>query len=184
MKVFFDGSSIAGWKAINESDMILKPDLERPIIDPFNSHTTVNIFCDILDAVKKTLMEEIKRNCKKTEAYLKKSGIGDKSYFGPEPEFFVFDDVRFKNDMNETSFSIDSSEGPYNTGKNMRMVTWAIDPGIKGGYFPVPPVDSAQDMRGEYLKALKDMGVKVEKHHHEVAPSQHELGMYFGTLFN
>ena len=121
---------------------------------------------------------------KKAEAYLKKTGIGDKSYFGPEPEFFVFDDVRFKNDMNETSFSIDSSEGPYNTGKKYENGNMGHRPGIKGGYFPVPPVDSAQDMRSEYLKALKDMGVKVEKHHHEVAPSQHELGMYFGTLTN
>ncbi len=183
--VFFDGSSIAGWKAINESDMILKPDLDRPIIDPFNSHTTLNIFCDILDAVKKDPYERDPRGtAKKAEAYLKKTGIGDKSYFGPEPEFFVFDDVRFKNDMNETSFSIDSSEGPYNTGKKYENGNMGHRPGIKGGYFPVPPVDSAQDMRGEYLKALKEMGVKVEKHHHEVAPSQHELGMYFGTLTN
>ena len=174
--VFFDGSSIAGWKAINESDMILKPDLDRPIIDPFNSHPTLNIFCDILDAVKKNPYERDPRGtAKKAEAYLKKSGIGDKSYFGPEPEFFVFDDVRFKNDMNETSFTIDSSEGPYNTGKKYENGNMGHRPGIKGGYFPVPPVDSAQDMRGEYLKALKDMGVKVEKHHHEVAPSQHEL---------
>jgi len=183
--VFFDGSSIAGWKAINESDMILKPDLDRPIIDPFNSHTTLNIFCDILDAVKKNPYERDPRGtAKKAEDYLKKSGIGDKAYFGPEPEFFVFDDVRFKNDMNETSFTIDSSEGPYNTGKKYENGNMGHRPGIKGGYFPVPPVDSAQDMRGEYLKALKDMGVKVEKHHHEVAPSQHELGMYFGTLTN
>ena len=107
--VFFDGSSIAGWKAINESDMILKPDLTRPIIDPFNSHTTLNIFCDILDAVKKNPYERDPRGtAKKAEAYLNKMGIGDKAYFGPEPEFFVFDDVRFKNDMNEPSFAIDS----------------------------------------------------------------------------
>jgi len=175
--VFFDGSSIAGWKAINESDMILKPDLERPIIDPFNSHTTLNLFCDILDAVKKDSYERDPRGtAKKAEAYLKKTGIGDKSYFGPEPEFFVFDDVRFKNDMNETSFKIDSSEGPYNTGKKYENGNMGHRPRVKGGYFPVPPIDSAQDMRGEYLKALKDIGFKVEKHHHEVAPSQHELG--------
>ena len=106
--VFFDGSSIAGWKAINESDMILKPDLERPIIDPFNSHTTVNIFCDILDAVKKDPYGRDPRGtAKKAEEYLKKSGIGDKSYFGPEPEFFVFDDVRFKNDMKTETWAID-----------------------------------------------------------------------------
>jgi len=94
----------------------------------------------------------------------------------------VFDDVRYKNDMNETSFAIDSIEGPYNTGRKYENGNMGHRPGIKGGYFPVPPVDSSQDMRGEYLKSLRDVGVKVEKHHHEVAPSQHELGMYFGTL--
>jgi len=183
--VFFDGSSIAGWKAINESDMILKPDLERQIIDPFTSHNTMVLFCDVLDAVKKDPYERDPRSiAKKAEAYLKKSGIGDKAYFGPEAEFFVFDDVKYKNDMNETGFKIDSAEGPYNTGKDYENGNMGHRPGIKGGYFPVPPVDSAQDMRGEFLKALRDMGIKAEKHHHEVAPSQHELGMYFGTLTN
>jgi|TARA_B110000438_G_scaffold151865_1_gene145891 glutamine synthetase len=181
--VFFDGSSIAGWKAINESDMILKPDLSKQIIDPFTSHTTLNLFCDIFDAVKKTPYERDPRGiAKKAEAYLKKTGIGDKAYFGPEPEFFVFDDVRYKNEMNETSFMIDSKEGPYNTGKIYENGNMGHRPPVKGGYFPVPPVDSEQDMRSEYLKSLKEVGVKVEKHHHEVAPSQHELGMYFGTL--
>ena len=181
--VFFDGSSIAGWKVINESDMILKPDLERPIVDPFNSHNTINIFCDILDAVKKEPYERDPRGtAKKAEAYLKKLGVGDKAYFGPEPEFFTFEDVRFENKMNTSNFFIDSSEGPYNSGKKYENGNMGHRPGVKGGYFPVPPVDSAQDMRAEMLKALKDMGVKVEKHHHEVAPSQHELGMYFGTL--
>ncbi len=181
--VFFDGSSIAGWKAINESDMILKPDLNRKIIDPYTSHNTLILFCDILDAVKKDSYERDPRGiAKKAETYLKSTGIGDKAYFGPEPEFFVFDDVRYKNDMNETSFAIDSIEGPYNTGRKYENGNMGHRPGVKGGYFPVPPVDSAQDMRGEYLKGLRDVGVKVEKHHHEVAPSQHELGMYFGTL--
>ena len=181
--VFFDGSSIAGWKAINESDMILKPDLNRKIIDPFSSHNTLILFCDILDAVKKNSYERDPRGiARKAEVYLKSTGIGDRAYFGPEPEFFVFDDVRYKNDMNETSFAIDSIEGPYNTGKKYENGNMGHRPGIKGGYFPVPPVDSAQDMRGEYLKGLRDVGIKVEKHHHEVAPSQHELGMYFSTL--
>ena len=175
--IFFDGSSIAGWKAINESDMILKPDLDKAIVDPFTSHNTLNLFCDILDAVKKDPYERDPRGtAKKAEAYLKKSGIGDKAFFGPEAEFFVFDDVKFKNDMNETGFKIDSTEGPYNTGKDYDNGNMGHRPGIKGGYFPVPPVDSAQDMRSEYLKAMRDMGIKVEKHHHEVAPSQHELG--------
>ena len=181
--IFFDGSSIAGWKAINESDMILKPDTSRAIVDPFTSHNTLNLFCDVLDAIKKDPYERDPRGtAKKAEAYLKSSGIGDKAFFGPEAEFFVFDDVRFKNDMNETGFKIDSKEGPYNSGTEYPNGNMGHRPGIKGGYFPVPPVDSEQDMRSEYLKAMKSMGIKVEKHHHEVAPSQHELGMYFGTL--
>ncbi len=181
--VFFDGSSIAGWKAINESDMILKPDLSRKVVDPFTSHNTLVLFCDIHDAVKRNSYERDPRGiAKKAETYLKSTGIGDKAYFGPEPEFFVFDDVRYKNDMNETSFKIDSIEGPYNTGKKYENGNMGHRPGIKGGYFPVPPVDSAQDMRGEYLKGLRDVGITVEKHHHEVAPSQHELGMLFNTL--
>jgi glutamine synthetase len=176
--VFFDGSSIAGWKAINESDMILKPDTSRLVIDPFTSHNTLILFCDILDAVKKSPYERDPRGtAKKAEEYLKKSGVGDKAFFGPEPEFFVFDDVRINNDPNNTGFKIDSKEGPYNSGTIYANGNMGHRPPIKGGYFPVPPVDSEQDMRGEYLKSLKEVGVKVEKHHHEVAPSQHELGM-------
>ena len=183
--VFFDGSSIAGWKAINESDMILKPDLSRTVMDPYTSHNTMILFCDILDAVKKDPYERDPRGiAKKAEAYLKKTGIGDKAYFGPEPEFFVFDDVKIKNDMNETGFSIDSSEGPYNSGKSYDNGNMGHRPGIKGGYFPVPPVDSAQDLRSEMVMSLVDMGVPMEKHHHEVAPSQHELGLKFGTLID
>ena len=181
--VFFDGSSISGWKAINESDMILKPDTNRSFIDPFMSHNTLVIFCDIIDPISKKNYERDPRStAKQAEEYLKKSGVGDTVYVGPEPEFFVFDDVKFANTMNKTSFEIDSNEGPYNTDKKYEGGNLGHRPGIKGGYFPVPPVDSAQDLRSECLKAMKDMGVKVEKHHHEVAPSQHELGMYFGTL--
>ena len=161
--IFFDGSSIAGWKAINESDMILKPDNSRAIVDPFTSHNTLNLFCDVLDAIKKDPYERDPRGtAKKAEAYLKSSGIGDKAFFGPEAEFFVFDDVRFKNDMNETGFKIDSKEGPYNSGKEYENGNMGHRPGIRGGYFPVPPVDSEQDMRSEYLKAMKEMGIKVE----------------------
>ena len=152
--VFFDGSSIAGWKAINESDMILKPDLNRQIVDPFTSHNTLVLFCDILDAIKRNPYERDPRGiAKKAEAYLKKTGIGDKAYFGPEPEFFVFDDVKIKNDMNETSFSIDSTEGPYNSGKNYENGNMGHRPGVKGGYFPVPPVDSAQAVSYTHLRA-------------------------------
>ena len=149
--VFFDGSSIAGWKAINESDMILKPDTSRMFMDPFTSHNTAVLFCDILDAIKKTPYERDPRGiAKKAEEYLKASGIGDKAFFGPEPEFFVFDDVRIKNDMNECGFVLDSKEGPYNSGKEYDSGNMGHRPGVKGGYFPVQPVDSEQDMRSEY----------------------------------
>ena len=135
--VFFDGSSIAGWKAINESDMILKPDLSRKIVDPFTSHNTLILFCDILDAVKKNSYERDPRGiARKAESYLKSTGIGDKAYFGPEPEFFVFDDVRIKNEMNETGFKIDSSEGPLILEKNMKMEIWDIDLELKVDIFP------------------------------------------------
>ena len=183
--VFFDGSSIAGWKAINESDMVLKPDTSRSFIDPFMSHNTLVLFCDIYDPITKDKYERDPRSTAKlAEEYVKKSGVGDTVYFGPEPEFFVFDDVRFANSMNKTSFEIDSSEGPYNTDKRYEGGNLGHRPGIKGGYFPVPPVDSAQDLRSEMVLSLVDMGVDMEKHHHEVAPSQHELGMKFGTLID
>ena len=183
--IFFDGSSIAGWKAINESDMILKPDLSNCFVDPFFTHNTLVLFCDVMDPISKTYYERDPRStAKKAEEYLKKTKIGDKAYFGPEPEFFVFDDVRFTNEMNKTGFEVDSIEGPYNTGKKYDNGNMGHRPKIKGGYFPVPPVDGSQDLRSECLKAMKDMGVKVEKHHHEVAPSQHELGTLFNTLVN
>ena len=136
-----------------------------------------------MDPITKTFYERDPRStAKKAEEYLKKSGVGDTAYFGPEPEFFVFDDVKYNNDMNKTGFEIDSIEGPYNTGKKYENGNLGHRPGVKGGYFPVPTVDSSQDLRSECLKAMKDMGVKVEKHHHEVAPSQHELGTLFNTL--
>ncbi len=134
--VFFDGSSIAGWKAINESDMILKPDTARMFLDPFTSHNTVVLFCDIFDAVKKSPYERDPRGvAKKAEEYLKSSGIGDKAFFGPEPEFFVFDDVRIKNDMNECGFKIDSKEVHTILEKSMKMATWVIDLQLKAVIF-------------------------------------------------
>ena len=180
---FFDGSSIAGWKAINDSDMILKPDLSRTFVDPFTSHNTLVIFCDIMDPMTKDYYERDPRSiAKKAEAYLKTTGIGDTIYFGAEPEFFIFDDVKIANNMNKVSFEVDSNEGPYNSDKKYENGNLGHRPVVKGGYFPVPPVDSCQDLRAEALKAMKEMGVKVEKHHHEVAPSQHELGTMFDTM--
>ncbi|MBI1272852.1 MAG: type I glutamate--ammonia ligase [Alphaproteobacteria bacterium] len=181
--VMFDGSSIAGWKAINESDMTLMPDLESAVVDPFFAQPTVAIFCDVLEpATGKPYVRCPRSIAKKAEAYLKSSGIGDTAYFGPEAEFFVFDDVRFAVTPNHTFYKLDSNEGPYTSGKEYPEGNLAHRPRVKGGYFPVPPVDSAQDMRTEMLEAIKAMGVEIEKHHHEVAASQHELGIKFSTV--
>ena len=183
--VFFDGSSIAGWKAINESDMKLMPDCSRSIIDPFFSQPTLSIFCDVLDPISgKPYERDPRSTAKQALAYMNSIGVGDTAYFGPEPEFFVFDDVKFEDEMNSSFYKINSTEGPYNSGSEFEEGNMGHRPGIKGGYFPVPPVDSAQDLRSEMVLSLADMGVEMEKHHHEVAPSQHELGMKFGTLID
>ena len=179
----FDGSSIAGWKAINESDMVLMPDASTAKIDPFYQQTTVSIFCDILNPGTMTPYNRDPRgSAKLAESYLKSTGIGDTAYFGPEAEFFVFDDVRWSTDAHKTGYEFDSTELPANTSKVYDTGNMGHRPGPKGGYFPVPPVDSAQDMRSEMLSVMGELGLKPEKQHHEVAPAQHELGMVFGTL--
>jgi glutamine synthetase len=179
----FDGSSIAGWKAINESDMLLMPDPSTATLDPFFSAATLSIVCDVLEPMTGEPYNRDPRGiAKKAEAYLKTTGIGDTAFFGPEAEFFVFDDVRFKADPYNTGFVLDSVELPTNADTPYEGGNLGHRVRTKGGYFPVPPVDSAQDMRGEMLAAMAAMGVKVEKHHHEVASAQHELGMKFGTL--
>ena len=179
----FDGSSIAGWKAINESDMLLMPDTSTAVEDPFFSQSTLALFCDVLEpATGQPYGRDPRTTAKAAEAYLGSTGIGDTAYFGPEAEFFVFDDVRFNVEQNNTGFMIDSEEGPYNSGATFENGNLGHRPGPKGGYFPVPPVDSEQDMRSEMLSVMGEMGIEPEKHHHEVAPSQHELGMKFSTL--
>jgi glutamine synthetase len=181
--LMFDGSSIAGWKAINESDMTLMPDPTTACIDPFFAASTMSIVCDILEP---TTGESYNRDprgiARKAEAYLQSTGIGDTVFFGPEAEFFIFDDVRFKADPYNTGFVLDSIELPTNMDTQFEGGNLGHRVRTKGGYFPVPPVDSAQDMRGEMLAAMASMGVKVEKHHHEVASAQHELGMKFDKL--
>ena len=179
----FDGSSIAGWKAINESDMILMPDTDTAVVDPFFAQPTLAIFCDILDPSNgQPYSRDPRTTAKAAEAYLKSTGIGDTAYFGPEAEFFVFDDVRWAVDQNSMGFEIDSIEGPYNASREIEGGNMGHRPGPKGGYFPVPPVDHEQDLRSEMLSIMGEMGLEPEKHHHEVAPSQHELGMRFSTL--
>ncbi len=179
----FDGSSIAGWKAINESDMTLMPDLSRAYIDPFFAQPTLAIFCDVLDPVTGEAYERDPRSTAKAALeYMKSAGIADTAFFGPEAEFFIFEDVKIDISMNGSMYKVDSVEGPYNGGRDYEEGNTGHRPGVKGGYFPVPPIDSGQDIRSEMLAVMSDMGVPVEKHHHEVAPSQHELGMKFGTL--
>ena len=179
----FDGSSIAGWKAINESDMTLLPDPSTAVMDPFTAQSTLILTCDVHEpSTGEPYSRDPRSIAKKAEAYLKQTGVGDTAVFGPEPEFFIFDDVKWSTDQNRTGYEIDSTEGPYNTGTEYDSGNLGHRPGAKGGYFPVPPVDSAQDIRSEILTVMKEMGVTVEKHHHEVAPSQHELGIRFDTL--
>ena len=179
----FDGISIAGWKAINESDMILKPDLDAVYVDPFSATPMLVIFCDIVDPGTGELYARDPRStAKRAENYLKGTGIGDTVFVGPEAEFFMFDDVRFEDGYNASCFRIDDIELPTNTGREYEVGNLAHRPRAKGGYFPVAPVDSAMDIRGEMVSTMIEMGLPMDKHHHEVAAAQHELGLTYGTL--
>jgi glutamine synthetase type I len=180
----FDGSSIAGWKGIEASDMLLMPDPGTANIDPFFEEPTLILSCDVLEPGDGKPYERDPRSlAKRAEAYLKSSGVGDLAYFGPEPEFFIFDQVRWNVDMSGCFVKIDSGEAPWSTGEKMEGGNLAHRPALKGGYFPVPPVDSFQDMRSEMCLLLEQMGIPVEVHHHEVAaPGQCEIGTKFSTL--
>ena len=180
----FDGSSIAGWKGINESDMILMPDADSAIMDPFMLDKTMNIRCDVIEPTTMKGYDRCPRSlAKRGEEYLKSTGIADTAYFGPEAEFFTFDDVRWNVEMSGAFYEIDSSESSWNAGKFYEEGNMGHRPGIKGGYFPVPPVDSQQDLRSAMCLAMEQMDVAVEVHHHEVATAgQAEIGMLFNTL--
>ena len=180
----FDGSSINGWKGINESDMILMPDTDTAVIDVFSVDATLNITCDIVEPANMQGYDRDPRSiARRAEAYLNSTGIGDTAYFGPENEFFVFDDVRWDTSINNTSFHIDSEEGEWNTGSKLVDGNMGHRPGLKGGYFPVPPVDSLHDIRGAMCNAMEEMGLKTEVNHHEVATAgQCEIGAAFNTL--
>ena len=181
--VMFDGSSIAGWKAINESDMVLMPDTETVHMDPFFAQSTMVILCDILDPISgESYNRDPRGTAKKAEAYMKSEGIGDTIYVGPEAEFFVFDDVKYKADPYNTGFKVDSYEFPTNGDRDYESGNTGHRMRTKGGYFPVNPQDSAQDVRSEMLATMAQMGVTIEKHHHEVASAQHELGIKFNSL--
>ncbi len=179
----FDGSSIAGWKSIDQSDMKLMPDASSAYMDPFYAEKTLSIHCDVVEPDTGEPYERDPRGtAKKAEAYLRSSGIGDESFWGPEAEFFLFDDVRFSNTMNKVAFEVDAADASWNSDAEYEMGNMGHRPGVKGGYFPVNPTDAAQDLRSEMLSTMKRIGMKVDKHHHEVASCQHELGMIFGGL--
>jgi glutamine synthetase len=180
----FDGSSIAGWKGIEASDMLLMPDPATANVDPFYEEPTLILTCDVLEPGDGKPYERDPRSlAKRAEAYLKSSGIGDAAFFGPEPEFFIFDQVRWNVDMSGCFVKIDSEEAPWSTGSDFEGGNLGHRPAVKGGYFPVPPVDSFQDMRSEMCLLLEQMGIPVEVHHHEVGGmGQNELGTKFSTL--
>ncbi len=183
--IMFDGSSIAGWKDISQSDMALMPDPATAHLDPFFAQTTLALFCDVAEPTTGELYERDPRStARRAEAYLQQTGIGDTCYFGPEAEFFIFDDVRFSSDPYDCGFKLDSTELPTNMGTEYEMGNLGHRPRTKGGYFPVPPIDSCQDIRSEMISVMSDMGVTTEKHHHEVGAAQHELGMQFDTLLS
>lgn len=180
----FDGSSIAGWKGIDDSDMVLMPDIETAVIDPFFDDTTLNIRCDVLEPTTMQGYDRCPRSlAKRAEAYLKSTGLADEAFFGPEPEFFIFDDARWGDDVNSAFYEIDSEEGSWNSGSMIEDGNIGHRPGVKGGYFPVPPVDSMQDIRSAMCLAMEEMGIEVEVHHHEVATAgQAEIGTRYNTL--
>ena len=181
--IMFDGSSIAGWKVINESDMSLVPDLATAVMDPFAAQPTLILTCDVIEPSTGQAYDRDPRSlARRAEQYMASIGVGDRVVFGPEAEFFVFDNVRMRSEMNIQYYEVDSEEGPYNSAKDYEDGNMGHRPAVKGGYFPVPPIDSGSDLRSEMLSTMAEMGVVVEKHHHEVAPSQHELGIKFDEI--
>ena len=180
----FDGSSITGWKGINESDMVIMPDAETAYVDPFSEYSTLNLTCDILEPETMQGYIRCPRSlARRAEAFLQSSGVADSAFFGPEPEFFVFDDVRWKNDISGSSYEIDSEEADWNTNKTYEDGNYGHRPRVKGGYFPVPPVDGHADLRALMCVTLEAIGIPVEVHHHEVGTAgQCEIGTRFNTL--
>jgi len=179
----FDGSSIDAWQPINKSDMILKPDVPTAFLDPFTADSTIIVFCDVFDIYKGDLYEKCPRSiAKKTLKYAEELGVADAAYFGPENEFFVFDDVKIVDGMNESYYKVDSTEGAWSDNTSYEGGNMGHRPRVKGGYFPVAPIDSGVDMRAEMMQVLEQVGLEVVLGHHEVAQGQHEIGIVFSDI--
>lgn len=181
--VMFDGSSVPGWKTINDSDMILQLDPSTAIIDPFYGQATISIFCSVVEpATGEGYGRDPRSTAERAEAYLKFSGIGDTAYFGPEPEFFMFDDVKYNVDYDSAGYSLNDEQTPTNSGATIEGGNKAHRTGATSNYFSLEPFDRCQDIRSEMVSLMKECGLPMDKHHQEVAPSQHELGLTFGSL--
>jgi glutamine synthetase len=181
----FDGSSIRGFQEIQESDMILVPDASTAVLDPFREHPTLNMNCFVLDPITgESYSRDPRYVAKKAEDYLASTGLADTAYFGPEAEFFVFNDVRYGQDYRSASYAVDSIEGSWNTAKD-EGPNLGYKPRYKEGYFPVPPTDHFQDLRSEMILVMENLGIEIEVHHHEVATAgQAEIDMRFDTLLS
>lgn len=183
--VYFDGSSIAGWKSIDESDMLLVPDIRKACLDPFTAQATLKVFCDVKDPkTNAPYSRDPRLIARAAEHYMRETGMADAAYFGPEAEFFIFEDVKIDTAPHRTGFQIDSEEGDYNSGRAYDTGNMGHRPGIKGGYLPESPLDSLSDMRAEMVSVMRSMGLSLEKHHHEVAPGQCEIGVTYSTLLD
>lgn len=181
--VMFDGSSVPGWKTINDSDMILELDPSTAIIDPFYGQATISIFCSVVEpATGEGYGRDPRSTAERAEAYLKFTGIGDTAYFGPEPEFFMFDDVKYNVDYSSAGYSLNDEQTPTNSGATIEGGNKAHRAEATSNYFSLEPFDRCQDIRSEMVSLMKECGLPMDKHHQEVAPSQHELGLTFGTL--
>jgi glutamine synthetase len=179
----FDGSSVDAWQPINKSDMILKPDVDTAFLDPFTADSTIIVFCDVFDIYKGQMYEKCPRSiAKKALTHLSESGVGDAAYFGPENEFFIFDDVKIVDNINESYYRVDSEEGEWASSTDYELGNMGHRPGTKGGYFPVQPTDSMVDLRAEMMQVLEQVGLEVILGHHEVAQAQGEIGIVFGDL--
>ncbi len=179
----FDGSSIAGWKSIEQSDMKLMPDTTSAYLDPFYAEKTLCLHCTVVEPdTGESYDRDPRGTAQRAEAYLTSTGIGDTAYMGPEAEFFLFDDVKIDVSINKVGYEVDALDASWNGGTDYEMGNMGHRPGVKGGYFPVNPIDDGQDIRSEMLSTMKRIGMKVDKHHHEVASCQHELGLIFDSL--